>query len=117
MLALFMQLIAADPPEDPNAKWRNIFNFGLIPLVVLLFYYLTIRPARRDQLTRQQLLTNLKKNDRVLTSAGIFGVVVAIQADADEVTLRIDETNNTRIRVTLSSVARVFQDGAPEAKA
>ncbi len=50
----------------------------------------------------------MKKNDRVVTIGGMYGVVMNVQKDADEVTLKIDETNNTKIRVTISSIARVL---------
>ena len=58
------------------------------------------------------LLENLKKNDRVLTIGGIYGVVMNVQRDADEVTLKIDETTNTKIRVTFGAIARVLGDEA-----
>ena len=56
------------------------------------------------------MLTNLKKNDHVLLTNGIFGVVTNIRPDADEVTVRVDESSNTKLRVTRASVARVIVD-------
>jgi preprotein translocase subunit YajC len=56
------------------------------------------------------MISALKKNDRVVTAGGMYGVVTNLQRESDEVTLRVDETTNTKIRVTLSSIARVLGD-------
>jgi preprotein translocase subunit YajC len=56
------------------------------------------------------MLAGLKKNDRVITSSGIYGVVTSVQADADEVTIRVDEASNAKLRLTLSAIARVLGD-------
>jgi preprotein translocase subunit YajC len=71
-----------------------------------------LRPQRREQSTRQSMLDQLKKNDRVVTAVGIYGVVVNVPQGVDEVTLRVDETSNTRIKVTRSSIVRVLGDEA-----
>jgi preprotein translocase subunit YajC len=52
------------------------------------------------------MVSQLKKNDKVVTQAGIIGTVARI--DDDEVFLKIDENSNVRLRVTKSSVARVL---------
>jgi preprotein translocase subunit YajC len=83
---------------------------GLVfPMVVIgvLFYMMLIRPERQKQATHQQMLSNLKKNDRVVTVGGIKGIVSNVQKGSDEVTLNIDESTGTKIRVTLASIARV----------
>ena len=46
----------------------------------------------------------------MLTTSGIYGVVTSVQADADEVTIRVDETNNTKLRMRLASMAHVLGD-------
>jgi preprotein translocase subunit YajC len=49
----------------------------------------------------------------VITIGGIYGVVMNVQRDTDEITLNIDETNNTKVRVNFGAIARVISD-APE---
>lgn len=78
-----------------------------IPLI-FVFYFLLIRPERRERARRQAMLNALKKNDRVLTIGGIYGVVTNIHREANEVTIRVDDQNNTRLRCTLSSIAQVL---------
>ena len=58
------------------------------------------------------LLNSLKKNDRIVTVGGIYGVVTNVQKDADEVTVKIDESNNIKVRITFGSVARVINGEA-----
>lgn len=82
----------------------------------VIFYLLLIRPQRVEQQKRQAMLDAVKKNDRVVTIGGIYGVVVNVQRESDEITLRVDEGNNTRIRVTVGAVARVIRDESDDAK-
>jgi len=84
----------------------------LIPLLMIgtLFFFLILRPERNRQKQSQQMLANLKKGERVLTQSGIYGVVTNVQQDADKVTLKVDENTNTKINVTLSSIARVLSE-------
>jgi preprotein translocase subunit YajC len=97
---------AAPAPAGGNAFWIQILTLWLP--IILLFYWFLIRPQRREQSTRVTMLAALKKNDRVLTVGGVYGVVVNVHREADEVTIRVDETTNTKLRVTLGSIARVL---------
>jgi preprotein translocase subunit YajC len=74
--------------------------------MLLLFWFLLIAPQRKEQAQRKAMLGAIKKNDRVITNSGIFGVVTNIAPESDEVTIKVDEANNTKLRMTLSSIAR-----------
>jgi preprotein translocase subunit YajC len=82
----------------------------LFPFLMIgfLFYLLLIRPQRREQAKRKEMLAAVKKNDRVVTAGGIYGVVTNVHAEADEVTIKVDEATNTKLRMTLSSITRVL---------
>ncbi len=86
---------------------------GLLPallVIVVMFYFLMIRPERRKQAAHRNLLQQLKKNDRVVTIGGIYGVVTNVQRDSDEVTIKVDEAANAKLRITFGAVARVISD-------
>src|SRR5690349_10752950 len=66
-----------------------LIQFAPLILIVILFYFLIIAPARRKERQQRELLNNnLKKNDRVITNAGIIGTVAYIKDE--EVTLKLD---------------------------
>jgi len=102
---------AKGPEPGPNPLFQLATLF--LPLI-LLFYFLILRPERRKQADHKTLLSALKKNDRVVTIGGIYGIVANVQPEADRVTLKIDEATNTKIDVTFSSIARVIA-AEPEA--
>ena len=79
----------------------------LILALVAMFVFMVFLPQqRRDKKQREALLAALKKNDEVITAAGIIGVVANIKENADEVTLKVDD--NTRIRVLKSSIIKIL---------
>lgn len=82
--------------------------------IIFIFWFLLIRPQRQEQVKRQQMLSGLKKNDRVITAGGIYGVVTNVHREADEVTVKVDEATNTKLRVTMGSIARVLGEETSE---
>jgi len=92
---------------------------GMLVLIVpiaFLFYFLLIRPQRREQAQRQKMLDAVKKNDRVLTVGGIYWVVTNVHREANEITIKVDESTNTKLRLTLGSIARVLGEEVEEEK-
>ena len=58
------------------------------------------------------MLEAVNKNDRVVTIGGIYGVVANVNKEANEVTVKVDEATNTKLRLTLGSIARVLSEEA-----
>lgn len=108
-------LFAADQPQgNPIAPMLPIIAFGII---MMLYIFIVQRPnLKREQEARNALKQNLKKNDRILTTSGIYGVVTNVQSDADEVTIRVDDATGAKLRITLGSVQRVLSDSADGGK-
>jgi len=115
LLAQAGDAAGAKPAPGGQAGAEALF-IQLLPfaLIAVLFYYMLIRPQRREQRKRQDMLSTIKKNDRVVTVGGIYGVVMNVHREADEVTLRVDETTNTKLRMTFSSIARVVSSEPSE---
>ncbi len=88
------------------------FLLSMLPFLAigLLFYWLLLRPQQRDQKKRQELLNNLKESDRVLTAGGIYGIVTNVNRDRGQATIRVDDSNNTKIRVSLGSISQVLTE-------
>jgi preprotein translocase subunit YajC len=111
-------VLFAQEAEKPAGDASSLLP-SLLPFIAIfvLFYFLMIRPQRREQARRQEMLGGIKKNDRVITAGGIYGVVTNVQRDADEVTVKVDEATNTKLRLTLSSITRVVGDEPSEQSA
>jgi len=60
------------------------------------------------------MISALKKNDKVLTSAGIYGSVVSVDDKEDRVVLRIDDDRGVKVAFSKASIVRVL--GAPDEK-
>jgi preprotein translocase subunit YajC len=81
-----------------------------LAIIMLLFYFMLIRPQRRKEDEFRRMVQNLKENDHVVTVGGIHGVVTNVQRDAERVTIRVDEATGTKLRVGTSAIARVVTD-------
>lgn len=99
-------------PSDPNAGRTTTPHrrgFGsqeliLFGLMFVVMYFFLFRGPRRKQQQQRKMVDSLEKNDRVRTIGGILGTVVDIKGD--EITLKVDESNNTKIKVASSAVGR-----------
>ena len=89
----------------------------IVPLLLigLAFYFILIAPQRRKQKETQRMIDAVAKGDRVTTVGGIHGTVVQV-GDGD-VTLKVDESSNTKIRFQKSALAAVEQKDAAAPKA
>lgn len=104
---------AATPGSAEGAAPAPGGIFSMMPLlvgVVLIMYFLTIRPQQKRDKERQNMLNALKKGDEVVTTGGICGKVMAI-SDAD-VVLRVDDNVTIKfVRNAIAYVAKVDGDG------
>lgn len=89
-----------------------IMNF--LPLLVIfgVFYFLIIRPQQQKAGEHQAMLTNLKRNDDVITAGGLHGKI--IQLTDQIVTLEI--APNVRVRIDRPQIATLLSKGASTAE-
>jgi preprotein translocase subunit YajC len=94
----------------------EIFMRQFVPLILLLvvLWAIMIWPRQREQRRMQDMLSNLKRNDRVVTIGGVVGTVVDVRDD--EVVLKVDESNNVKIKFLRSSIREVLRDTTDEKK-
>jgi preprotein translocase subunit YajC len=102
-------LLADTPPAQDGSGGGSLIGL-LLPFlpIAILFWFFMIRPMKRQEQERQALLSALKKNDKVVTSGGIIGTVAGIREKEDEVTLKVDDSSNVKLRVTRSSIVRIL---------
>ncbi len=100
---------AGDLTDKPGAAKPNPW-VQILPLVVIfaVMYLLLFRGPRRKQQEHQKMVSSLKKNDRVRTIGGIYGTVIEVRPD--DIILKIDENNNTKIHVIPSAIGTVLSE-------
>jgi len=81
--------------------------FGFLAII---FWFLILRPQQRDQRRRQELLNQIKKNDRVVTSGGLIGTIADLSSDGRFVTLKVDDS--TRIRFLRTAIVGPLEEKA-----
>ncbi|MCD4818087.1 MAG: preprotein translocase subunit YajC [Candidatus Cloacimonetes bacterium] len=92
----------------------QIFPFALMFLVLYMFI---IRPQKRKQKEHQEMLQNVKINDKVITNAGIIGKVVNIKKDKNILVIKVDATTNTKIEFQRSAISTIIKDEKQETTA
>lgn len=104
----FMSIAQAQQPSGDAGGL-----LGVLPMFAIVFgimYFLVLRPQQKKEAERQEMLKKLQKNDKVVTTGGIFGVVTSVKED--EVTLKVDDSQNVRIRFARSAIAGIIgEDG------
>jgi preprotein translocase subunit YajC len=102
-----LALLAA-PREGGNATFIFLLQMAAI---FFIFYFILIRPQRKEQERHRNMIDQLKKGDEVVTNGGIIGTVIHTQEDR----LTIKTGENTRIVVERGRIARVVSGEKPEA--
>ncbi len=102
------------PPTGPEGPTRSpsllASPFVFILIMVVMMYLLMFRGPRKQQQQHKVMVQTLKKNDKVRTIGGILGTIVDVRGD--EVVLKVDESNNTKIRISTSAIGKnLSQEG------
>lgn len=95
--------------QSGGATMGLIANILPIVAIGLVFYFIVIAPANKQRKKTQEMLSSVKKGDRVLTSGGIYGIVQGVEAEV--VYLKIAE--NVKVKVTRSAISGIVT-GEPE---
>jgi len=90
----------AVPAKAPSPYYPLIF----IGLIFMVMYLILFREPKKKQKQQQKMVQSLKKNDKVRTIGGILATVVDVKDD--EIILKVDESNNTKIRVVASAIGK-----------
>jgi preprotein translocase subunit YajC len=95
---LNLTLLQAQTPAGPN-PFGTVFMFGAI---FLIFYFLLIRPQRKQQKAHDEMVKSLSRGDEVVTIGGIIGKIIHITDDR----ITIKTAEDTRLEVERSKVGR-----------
>jgi len=95
---LILSLVQAQTPAGPN-PFGTVFMFGAI---FLIFYFLLIRPQRKQQKSHDEMVKTLSRGDEVVTIGGIIGKIIHLTDDR----ITIKTAEDTRVEVERSKVGR-----------
>ena len=100
LVALLVFIGGCVPPPEGEEKGFDWTIIIFLLLIFGVFYFLIIRPQRRRQKQHTELMQELKRGDKVITTGGIYGVVESLSDDS--VVLKIE--SGATIRVARDSV-------------
>jgi len=86
---------------------------AFIPLILMfaIFYFLLIRPQQKKTKQHREMISSLKKGDRIITSGGIHGRITG----ASDTTLTVEIAEKVRVKVNRANVMALTQTTAPPA--
>ena len=108
MTGTFAAILLQAPPGAPPG---SPFDF-LLPmlLILVIFYFLLIRPQTKRQKEHEAMLKALEKGDRVVTGGGVHGVVVGVTDDVLTVDVGQDG-QRLRVKVDRARIDRLIAKG------
>lgn len=114
VFSLFM--LAALPASAQDAGGpggiAGIISSPLAPMILLfvVFYFFLIRPQQKKAKEHREMLGNLRRGDRVITSGGIIGTVSKLEGDHE---VEIEIAKDVKVRVVRSTVMQVISKTEP----
>jgi preprotein translocase subunit YajC len=103
-----MLLPSAEAAGGATGATGGMSQWGILivmPLIILVFYFLVMRPQNKKQKEAKKMLESLRKGDRIVTIGGLRGTVVTVKDDV--VVLKVDD--NTKLEYSKNAVATVLK--------
>jgi preprotein translocase subunit YajC len=91
--------------QQDGSGINMMVTIGMFALILLVFYFLIIRPQRKKEKETEKMRSNLKKNDKVLTIGGIRGTVYQVKEDS--IIIKVDD--NTKIEFVKNAIASIIE--------
>lgn len=113
LLAQATSTPAAGPTPQSEISFWSPQVIGL-PLAILVLFGFMMWSQTRERRRFAEMVASLKRNDRVETIGGLYGTVVEVRDN--EIILKVDETNNVKMRFNRSAIKSVFRDATAEKK-
>lgn len=104
LTTIFGSTLGQAQPGQPN-----LFA-SLLPLllIVVVMYFLMIRPQQRKQKAHQALINSLKNGDEVVTAGGLYGTVAGIDDKKNSIYLKI--SGDVKVKVERHAISRVLSE-------
>ncbi|HJX98708.1 MAG TPA: preprotein translocase subunit YajC [Chthoniobacterales bacterium] len=103
LLAQAQSAAPGAPAPGGAGGFLNLLPFWFF--IIVIMYFLMIRPQRKRQQQQQQLISALKTGDKIVTNAGIHGLI----ANVKETTVMLKIADNVKIEVEKSAITNVVK--------
>jgi preprotein translocase subunit YajC len=103
------ELPGATEPVPSSPLWLQFAPFAIL---IALFYFLMLRPEKKQRQKREQMLRAIQKGQRVILSSGLHGRIATL--DDETVTLQVDE--GVRLKFARAAIQQVLDADGSEAK-
>ena len=103
----FVDFIVKEGTANAQAAQPNALSM-LLPfiLVFVIFYFLLIRPQKKQQKIHKEMLIQLKKGDQVISNSGILGTIFAVEDKFFILTI----AEKTKIKILRSQIATKYSE-------
>jgi len=104
MMVAFVSILGQSPaPQGPAGGGLNFF----VPLIFIfvIMYFIMIRPQKKRQDEQKKLVAALKTGDRVVTGAGIHGLI----SNVKEATVMLKVADNVKIEIEKSAITNILK--------
>lgn len=91
------------PDLATNPIYSTILWFGLL---MVLMYFLMIRPQQKEQRARAEMMRALKPGDKIVTAGGLVGVITKVE----DVLIKVRVAERVEVDVMKSGIARAIKD-------
>ncbi len=115
LLIIWRNAVLSAPAGSPGNGGEGqappgLFDPSFVLILLAMFgvmYFLVIMPQRRREKERQELLQNIQKGDRVITTGGVFGTVIKLSTQ--KVVLKVNDAPGGELTFLREAIARVVQ--------
>jgi preprotein translocase subunit YajC len=109
ILSMVQTILAQAQSAAPQAGPAGGIGSFFVPLIFIfiIMYFVMIRPQKKRQEQQQKLISSLKTGDRVVTNAGIHGLI----SNVKENTVLVKVADNVKIEMDKSAITNVLKEG------
>jgi len=100
--------MAPAPSGASSGSGGGLMAFLPIILIFVILYFLILRPQAKRQRQQQQMIEQLQKGDRIVTSGGIYGIIV--RAGEKEPTIIVKVADDVKLEIDRNAVARKLSE-------
>lgn len=108
MYLLPLTIAEAAPAAAPGGGGGSQFQFmGMMAILFAIMYFLMIRPQKRREKERKEMINSVKSGARVMLTSGIIGEVIEVK----ESTLIVRIAENTKVELVRAAISQILEKG------